>query len=78
MFSLGIVEAIDVLKEGITDLLSCCPSLTPDQFSFEGFEEGLDSGIVVAIAFAAHPQPGRRYEVSPRGDIWKPNSRSRF
>lgn len=43
MFSAGIVEAIDVLKEGITDLLSCCPSVPPDQFGFKGFEAVLVS-----------------------------------
>ena len=64
MFPSGVVEAIDVLKEGIADLGAGGPSVPPDQFGFEGFEEGLDGSIVVAVAFAAHrymesyfPQP---------------------
>ena len=28
--------------------------MTPDQFSLDGFEERLNSGVVIAIAFAAH------------------------
>ena len=64
MFAAGVVEAVDVLKEGIADLVTRCPSVPPDQFGLEGFEEGLDGSIVVAVALAAHryleahfPQP---------------------
>ena len=64
MFAAGVVEAIDVLKEGIGHLLSCGPSVSPDQFGLEGFEEGLDDGVVVAVSLATHryleahfPQP---------------------
>lgn len=54
MFSAGVVEAIDVLKEGIGDLVARSPCVSPDQFCLEGFEEGLDGGIVVAVASTAH------------------------
>ena len=54
MFAAGVVEAIDVLKEGIGHLLSCGPSVSPDQFGLEGFEEGLDDGVVVAVSLATH------------------------
>ena len=31
-----------------------CPGPAPDQFGLDGFEEGLDGSIVIAVAFAAH------------------------
>jgi len=64
MFAAGIVEAIDVFEEGVGDVVSGCPSVPPDQFGLEGFEEGLDGSVVVAVAPATHryleahfPQP---------------------
>ena len=54
MFSTGVVEAVDILKEGVCNVLSRCPSVPPDQFGFEGFEEGLDGSIVVTVSSAAH------------------------
>jgi hypothetical protein len=45
MFAAGIVEAVDVLREGIADVVSGCPSVPPDQFGLEGFEKGLDGSI---------------------------------
>ena len=54
MFASGVVEAVDVLKEGVGNVLACRPSVPPDQFGFEGFEECLDSCIVIAIASATH------------------------
>ena len=54
MFAASVVEAIDVLKEGIADLAARCPSMSPDQFRFEGFEQGLDGSIVVAVSSTAH------------------------
>jgi hypothetical protein len=54
MFAPGVVEAIDVLKEGVADFGSGCPTVSPDQFGLEGFEEGFDGCIVVTVSFAAH------------------------
>ena len=54
MLAAGVVEAIDVMKEDIGNILACCPSVTPDQFGFKGFEEGLNGCIVVAVSSAAH------------------------
>jgi hypothetical protein len=54
VFAAGVVEAVYVLKEGMGNLGSCGPSVTPDQFGLEGLEEGLDGSIVVAVAFTAH------------------------
>lgn len=54
MFPAGVVEAIDVLKEGLGYLFARSPCMSPDQFCLEGFEEGFDGCIVVAVASAAH------------------------
>lgn len=54
MFATGVVEAVDVLKEGVGDVLPCGPSVPPDQFDLEGSEEGLDGSIVVTVCLAAH------------------------
>lgn len=53
MFTAGVVEPVDVVKEGIADLAAHCPSVPPDRFGFYGLEEGLDSSIVVAVSFTA-------------------------
>ena len=53
MFSASVVKTIDVLKECVAYTLSCVPSVPPDQFGFEGFEEGLDDSIVITIALSA-------------------------
>jgi hypothetical protein len=49
-----VVKTVDVLKEGLSNLVTGGPGVTPDQFSFQGFEEGLDNSIVITIALAAH------------------------
>lgn len=50
----GIVESVDVFKQGQFDLPSGFPSPTPDQLGLEGLEEGFDGGIVETIALAVH------------------------
>ena len=54
MAAAGVGESVDVLKNGGFCLTSRWPALPPDEFGLQGFEEGLDSGVVVAIALAAH------------------------
>ena len=54
MFAAGIVEAIDVVKESVAYVDAGLPCMPPDQFSFRGFEEGLDGGIVVTVSSAIH------------------------
>jgi len=49
-----IIEAVDVLEDGGFDLATCFPRPAPDQFGLDGFEEGLNRGVIVAIALAAH------------------------
>ena len=46
MSASAVLEAVDVLKEGKHHLITGVPSLPPDQFCFEGFEESLDGGVV--------------------------------
>ena len=43
------------------------PSVPPDQFSLDGFEERFDGSSVVAIALAAHPRPASRRAGTPAG-----------
>ena len=45
----GIVEPVDVLKDGCFCLVSCWPALPPDEFGLQGFEERLDRGVVVQL-----------------------------
>ena len=73
-----IIEAIDVLKEGLGDLVARRPTVPPDQLCFYGFEEGLDGRVVVTVTLAAHSLPGKRLLQTLRGDTVKPNSRNRF
>ena len=54
MFAAGVVEAVDVVKESVADLVARYPSVSPNHFSFEGFEEGLDGGIVIAVSPSTH------------------------
>ena len=54
MFAARIVEAIDVLEDCGFSLSACLPSSPPDQLGLDGFEEGLDGCVIIAIAFAAH------------------------
>ena len=54
MSAADVVEAVDVIKEGLGDESVGCPWLSPDEFSLQGFEESLDGGIVVTVALAAH------------------------
>ena len=45
---------VDVVKERIVDVLTCCPSVPPDQFGLYGLEEGLNGSIVAAVSSTAH------------------------
>ena len=54
MPSSGIVEAVDVFEQGHFRLSPCVPLVAPDQLGLQGLEEGLDDGVIVAIAIAAH------------------------
>jgi hypothetical protein len=49
-----IVEAIDVLEDGRFSLPPGLPGPSPDELSFDRFEEGLDGGVIIAIALTTH------------------------
>ena len=49
-----IIEAVDVLAKCRRGLGSCLIACSPDQFSFDCFEDGLDHGVVVTITLATH------------------------
>ena len=52
MSAAGVVEPVDVLKDGGFCLTPRRPALPPDEFGLQGFEEGFDGRIVVAISLA--------------------------
>jgi hypothetical protein len=54
MSAAGVLESVDVLKNGSFRLTSRWPALPPDEFGLQGFEECLDRGIVVTISLTAH------------------------
>ena len=54
MASARIVEPVYVLEDCYLRLAPRLPSMSPDEFSFYGFEERLDGGIIIAISFARH------------------------
>jgi hypothetical protein len=47
-----VIEAVDLPEDGGFGLATDFPNPTPVQFSFDGLEERLDSGVVMAIALA--------------------------
>ena len=54
MTAAWVVEAVDVLKDGHLRLPAGFPCIAPDQFRFDGLEEGLDCCIVVTISLPRH------------------------
>ncbi len=48
------VEGLDEVEDGHPDVVAGAPARVVDQFTFEGGEEGLGEGIVIAIADRAH------------------------
>jgi hypothetical protein len=45
MSATGVVEAIDVLEDGSFRLTPSWPTLPPDDFGFQAFEERLDGAL---------------------------------
>lgn len=50
----GIVEAVDVTADGVLGLGSRLEEGAPDELGFQCFEERLDHGVVIAVAFAGY------------------------
>ncbi len=49
-----IIEAIDVFEDSHFSLPAGFPCVSPDQLRLDGFEEGFNGGIIIAIALTAH------------------------
>lgn len=50
----GVVEAVDVAADGVLRLQAGCEDGAPDELGFQGFEERLHHGVIVAISPAGH------------------------
>ena len=50
----GIVEAIDVAADGLVGFLTVVKDGPPDELGFQGLEERLHHGVVIAIPLAGH------------------------
>ena len=54
MASDWIVEAVNVTANRFFGLPPCLEACAPDQLRFDCLEDGLNDGIIIAIAFATH------------------------
>src|SRR3954447_5247624 len=50
----GIVEPVDVAANSPVGLLAGVEDGPPEELGFQGLEEGLDHGVVIAIPLAGH------------------------
>jgi hypothetical protein len=50
----AVVEGFDVVEDGGAGLGAGSEAMIVDQFVFESAKEGLDEGVIVAVAFATH------------------------
>ena len=50
----GIVEPVDVAANGLVGFVAGVEDGPPDELGFQGLEERLDHGVVVAIPLAGH------------------------
>ena len=49
-----VVEAVDIAGNGLFGILPGPEACSPDQLGFQGLEERLDHGVIVAIASSGH------------------------
>ena len=54
MSAARVMEAVDVLEDGGFGLATGFPNPASDQFGLDDLEERPDSGVVMAVALAAH------------------------
>ena len=50
----GIVEPVDIAANSLVGLLAGVEDSAPDELGFQGLEERLDHGVVIAIPLAGH------------------------
>ena len=69
----AVVEGFDVIEDGGAGLGASGEAVVVDQFVFETAKEGLDEGVIVAIAFAAHGSDqamlGQDLSISGAGEL---------
>ena len=53
-----VVEALDILEDGLPGLPSCLEASALDAFVFQGPEKGFGDRIIVTVASAAHAHGG--------------------
>ncbi len=49
-----IKKAIDAMTKGQSGLGTCLMARSPDEFCVDGFEDGLDHSVLIAVTLAAH------------------------
>ena len=68
-----VIEGFDVIEDGGASLGKVAEAVMIDQFVFETAKEGLDEGVIVAVAFAAHRSDqamlGQDLSVSGAGEL---------
>ena len=50
----GVVEAVDIAGNGLRGFVAGVEDCSPDELGFDGLEERLDHGIIVAISLSRH------------------------
>jgi hypothetical protein len=50
----AVIKGFDAVEDGIASLGKSGEALVVNDFVFKGAPEGLDEGVIVAIAFATH------------------------
>ena len=68
-----VIEGFDVIEDGGAGLGAGSEAMMVDQFVFESAKEGLDEGVIVAVAFATHGSDqamlGQDLSVSGAGEL---------
>ncbi len=54
MPSAGVVEGVDIGFDFLFSVAAGFVNGAPDQLGFDGFKDGFDHGVVIAITFARH------------------------
>ncbi len=54
MPSAGVVEGVDIGFDFLFSVAAGFVDGAPDQLGFDGFKDGFDHGVVIAITFARH------------------------
>ena len=66
-----IVEAVDVAANGLVGFLAGVEDGAPDELGFEGLEERLHHGVVVAISLAGHRDQDAVFLEGPATPVYR-------